>query len=313
VTPAALGTPWFFTLTNDDTTPLRLVTDGRLLTLDVARDGGEDGEGGDDAGAHAVKRSGRKPPPTIHCTLPGELRPATDGERVRVLAPGVSYVEVFDPRLYCFEGRDEAALVPGSRVTAHLGWPSLHGGADAPPFVVDEAFGGDQRTGVKELTAEGVSVPPPLPQEAPADAPHKLAVTTLPRIDAEIGSGLLVEVWVENTTSRPIRLMLRPETLAFEVASTKGVLQCSLKSHQASPIAEVFAEAPPHGKLSTSVLLASVCPDGTFREAGLYTVTARVDTRHASGRSIGIETFDGLVKASAPTLVRVRHDRAPRP
>ena len=38
VTPAALGTSWTYEVTNSDTTPLRLVTDGRLLTLDVTPD-----------------------------------------------------------------------------------------------------------------------------------------------------------------------------------------------------------------------------------------------------------------------------------
>jgi len=107
--------------------------------------------------------------------------------------------------------------------------------------------------------------------------------------------------------------MLRPETLAFEVSSPKGVVYCSGKTHPASAIAEVYSEIPPHGRASTSVLLASICPDTTFKSAGLYTVEARVDTRHASGKSIGLETFDGLVRANDPTLVRIRRDRARRP
>jgi hypothetical protein len=48
VNAAALGTPWTFELTNSDSTPLRIVTDGRLLTLDVLPAEPADADGDDD-------------------------------------------------------------------------------------------------------------------------------------------------------------------------------------------------------------------------------------------------------------------------
>jgi hypothetical protein len=145
------------------------------------------------------------------------------------------------------------------------------------------------------------------------DHPQRLIVTAPPRIDAETGRTLSIDVTVENTTSRPVSLLLRPETLAFEVASPRGVYGCSWGRTPGSVIAEVLTTIAPHGKATTSVLLGSVCPDATFAKAGLFTVTPRLDTRKTSGRGIGVETFDGTVRALAPTLIRVRRPRAPRP
>jgi len=301
VTPGALGTPWTFEVTNYDDTPLRIVTDGRLLSLDLTSDDDDD----DDSHPHHGKRA------AVHCALPSELLPVTDSDRVHILGPAVTYVEVFDPRMYCFDGREAAALTPDAKLAAHLGWRTSH--TSTPPFVADQTLTGHERSGVKELTAEAVTVPDTISSDPPAEHRHALTVRAPSHIDAESGRDLVIEVSAENTTTRPIHLMLRPETLAFEVSSSKGVRACTGKTHPASPIAEVFTTIPPHGRASTSVLLSTICPDATFQSAGLYTVEARIDTRHASGKAIGLDTFDGVVRAGEPTLVRIRRDRARRP
>ena len=273
VTPGALGTPWTFELTNDDTTPLRLVTDGRLLTLDVTPDA--------DAAARGATKAGHG---KVRCALPDDMRPATDGDKARVIAPGVTYVEEFDPRLYCFDGREAAALSPGATLVAHLGWTAPGAGAIAPPFVADATLDGDARAGVKEVTADAVTVPETLPSDDPAPRRAPVVVRAPARVDAAVGRELVFDVSVENTTSRAVRLMLRPETLAFEVASPKGVSSCEWKRRAGAPIAEVFTDVPPHAKASTNVLPATLCPDATFQSAGLYTLRTRLDARHASGK-----------------------------
>ena len=97
------------------------------------------------------------------------------------------------------------------------------------------------------------------------------------------------------------------------MSSPRAVRECAWSRAPGAPIAEVFTTIPPHGKASTEVLLTAICPDGTVDSAGLYTVLASVDTRHASGRSIGIQSFDERVVATRPSLVRIRRDRPPRP
>ncbi len=301
VTPGALGTPWTFEITNTDTTPLRVVADGRLLTLDVTP-GDPDA---DDEDGKAVKPKSHA---TVHCALPADVRPTTDTEGVAVLEPDMTYVEEFDPRLYCFDSHDAEALAPGARVVAHLGWASPHTKNQTPPFIADEILGGDERAGVKELTADPVVTPDAYDPD-PDDNPKRAAlmVTTPVRLDAELARDLTVDVTVENTSSRTIHMMLRPETLAFEVASSKGVFRCGWRGYGAVPLAEVFTTIAPNAKASTSVQLASICPEGALQKAGLYTVRARIDTRRASGASIGIDTFDGVVDAGHPMLVRLRH------
>ena len=227
-----------------------------------------------------------------------------------MLPPGGTYVEEFDPRLYCFGPHDAALLVPYSHVVARLGWAG-HG--TTPPFVIDETFGGEHRSGLKELVSESILTPDELPSPTTDDHPQRLLVTAPARIAAETGRSLSLDVTVENTTSRPVTLLLRPETLAFEVASPKGVYACSWGRAPGSVIAEVLTTIAPHGKATTSVLLGTLCPDATFAKAGLFTVTPRLDTRKTSGRGIGVETFDGTVRALSPTLIRVRRPRAPRP
>ena len=161
--------------------------------------------------------------------------------------------------------------------------------------------------------SDEVTVPDTLSSEPVGFRARALSVRAPSRIDAETGQALVFDVTVTNTTTRPVRLMLRPETLAFEVASPRGVHECAWKKNPGAPIAEVLTFIPPRGEASTNLLLATVCPDATFESAGIYTVQARIDTRRASGRPIGIETFDGVVLAGDPTLVRIRHNRARRP
>lgn len=297
VTPGAFGTPWTYELTNTDTQPLRVMTDPRLLMLDVTRPPAE---------------GSKAKPVTVHCSLPSEVHPSDD-EKARVILPTVTFVETFDPRQYCFAAGEALVLVPGAEVVARLGWVST---GTSPPFVADQIDGGEARSGVKELKADAVTVPDEVPEpEGEAVAPHTdpLAVSTSARIDSEHGRQLDITVTVENTTSRAVRLMLRPETLTFQVASPRGVHECASKKGPGAPIAEVVTTLPAHGKTSTDVLLAALCPDGVVDAAGLYTVRAGIDTRRTSGRSLGMQLFEGRVVATKPSLVRVRWDKAPRP
>ena len=306
VTPAALGTPWTLEVTNNDTIPLRFVTDPGLVTLDVT--------------PISVGPGKRQ---TVHCALPSDVRPATDDERARVLLPGVTYVETFDPREYCFSGHEAEALSPGAELVARLGWAEAaiasSGGAKAhaPPFVADQIDGGEARSGVKELRAEAVTVPERLDLNQnvnqsglapPSGAGGAITVSLPARADAELGRRFILDVAVDNPTSRTVRLMLRPETLTFEVASLRGVRQCGSKRGPGAPIAEVFTAIPPHGRVSTEVLLTALCPEDTLDAAGLYTVRAGLDTRRASGKSIGLTTFDGVAVGKDVMLVRVRRD-----
>jgi hypothetical protein len=59
--------------------------------------------------------------------------------------------------------------------------------------------------------------------------------------------------------------------------------------------------------------LSALCPDDTLKRPGLYFVRATLDTRRASGASIGVHAFVGTVLGAAATRVRVRDWGAPPP
>ena len=100
ITPTALG-PWTLRVENEGSVALRIPADGRLLRLEVQTD------------------ETAKP---VSCVLPTSLRPSSfPADRELLLAPGHSYVESFDPRLFCF-GKNAAVLAPNAIVRARFGW-----------------------------------------------------------------------------------------------------------------------------------------------------------------------------------------------
>jgi hypothetical protein len=120
VAPSARGL-WTLHLENEGAHPLRVPADVRLLHLTV--------ESGDTVG--------KRQPKPVKCALPAGLRPEGFPERNAVLlAPGDSYVEAFDPRLFCF-GKDAKAIVGGALVRAHYGWEPAKGAKKTGPFVAE--------------------------------------------------------------------------------------------------------------------------------------------------------------------------------
>ena len=130
--------PWRLRIENTGSTPVRLIADARLVTMDVEATEQEE----DDAQAAAIaadprnagapqsvsstaKRARRvKKLLVAHCRLPPEMRPADEDDgRALVVPPGRAYAETFDVRALCF-GADLDTLVPGAKVTPHYGWTS---------------------------------------------------------------------------------------------------------------------------------------------------------------------------------------------
>jgi len=100
IAPTAQG-PWTMRLENEGSVALRVAADSRLLRFEV--------QTSDEA----------KP---VSCVLPSSLRSTRFPEdRALLLAPGHSYVESFDPRLFCF-GKSAVELGPNVTVRAKLGW-----------------------------------------------------------------------------------------------------------------------------------------------------------------------------------------------
>lgn len=125
---------WTLRIDNTGPKPVRIPADVRLLEMEVdlpeAADPPEV-----DANAKKKKVIAKKAPAKpLRCALPDSLRPSGFPEdRALLLAPGESYIESFDPNLFCF-GKSGAGLVGSATVRSQFGWkPKKTFGATKKP------------------------------------------------------------------------------------------------------------------------------------------------------------------------------------
>ena len=322
VTPGAGGGRelWKLRIENTGDVPVRLAANARLLVLEVTPP-----PGFVDPAAAKAKRPGKKSDEgaAVRCVLPDDARPQVDEGRELVVPGKRSWSATFDPALYCFGPRERAVLVSGATVKAHFGWltpppkPSAKASAKAavigPPFVaapVGAAVG--RLAPIKALEsasftlAESVASPPSLP---PAPGTVTFAVTMPDTLDVARGNEISSVVTIANETDKPVTLLFRPEMLRFDVVGPAGFVTCGSQRVIGSPIRELYSTVAAKGRASSAVLLTAVCPSDTFDGPGVYRVTPVLDTSGASGRAIGLKTFDGTIVGSSPLLLRVRSPR----
>lgn len=288
--PTLHGT-WTMRVTNDGDIPVRLVADARLLTLEVTPRGA----------ANALR-----------CELPADMRPGDDTDRPLVLPPGRSYVERFEPRLYCFGKRLLDALAEGSIVVAHLGWTDAR--TLRPPFEVQSIAGVEPELApLREIASPPIAlwgdptpspyIPPPARPDDPD--PTSLAIRGPVAVDALSPEGISVNVTLHNAGKRPVEVRFRPETLRFMATGPGGVEDCRWPMRPVAPMRELFTRVPPGGTTDLTVLLDAYCAGRTLDRAGLLVLRPELDTRKASGAEVGLRTFDGRVAATTDTVVRL--------
>ena len=139
IAPAPTGW-WTLRIDNEDTRPIRIPADARLLAFEVER-----------ADPQNPKRK-----KTVKCKAPRGLLP--DGfpeQRALLLGPGESYAESFNPKLICF-GKNADALTGGAVVRTRFGWAPAPKGSNKPPQPPFAAQGTDDpptHAPLRELTA----------------------------------------------------------------------------------------------------------------------------------------------------------------
>ncbi len=280
---------WTMRVTNDGPVPLRLAADARLLSLTVTPRGE----------MHAV-----------HCELPADMRPADALDRALVLPPGRSYAEAFEPRIYCFGERALRALSPQATVVARLGWPDdVHAEARqavTPIDGVEPVVASAPGLVAAPIALHGDPTPVALDgtSNAGSDRP-RLTLTSTMAVDAPTLADLAVGVTLRNDGSHPVRVRFTPETLAFDLATARGVERCTWPTPVGAPMRELFDTLPPGGAASMTVMISDYCNRKSFEKPGLVVLRAQLDTRKASGQDIGLQTFDGQVIANEPTVVRL--------
>jgi hypothetical protein len=255
------------------------------------------------------------------------MRPDDDLESALVVPPGRAYAESFEPRLYCF-GAKLDALTSGAMVVAHLGWTD--GPANAPPYAVATIDGVEPAVAsLKALDGQPIMLPDdptPAPEAAQTPTPTgeasagtttevdsaRLALAGTRAIDSLAPESIEISVTLRNEGTQAVIVRLRPETLGFDIIAPDNVQSCVWPTVPGAPLREAFTRIVPHASASISVLLSAYCSGHALDQAGLYVVRARLDTRKASGAAIGYRTFDGVVVAATPTIVRLHRGNATR-
>jgi hypothetical protein len=287
---------WMMRVTNDGDVPVRIIADARLLSLEV------------------TPRSARKP---VHCELPADMRAADDLTRALVVPPKRSYSESFEPRLYCFSGGKLDALAPGAILVARLGWTG--GPKTAPPFEVSPIEGVEPALGaLKSIDAPPIalrdepsaSMVPPTPSDLDADEP-RLSLRGPTSIDAVTPSDIEIPLTVRNVGMRAAIIRFRPEVLSFDMLGPNSVEECAWPVMPAAALREMFTTLLPARMETITVTLGSYCTGHGLDRGGLIVVWPRLDTRNASGASVGLRSFDGEVVATVPTIVRLHRGAAP--
>lgn len=226
--------PWRLMIKNRGSDTVVLVSEARLLMLEV-------------------EVPGKKDP--VHCILPDNMR--SEGQvrmRKMRLEPGEVVVRRVDPRFYCFEEGDQNVLVPGALIKPSYGWPDetktvWKGGKrisetlpPSEPFVAylapkerrrwgrhrdeDETPDGtnddnaeahdaselvDDETELAELTGEDEAAPPqPADDEEDAPDPDAPGVRNLQGRPFALGSkyALWSDVGLEGDSRAPLRLRI---------------------------------------------------------------------------------------------------------
>ncbi|MBX3186783.1 MAG: hypothetical protein KF819_07195 [Labilithrix sp.] len=322
VTPGTGGGPWKLRVENTGELPVRLTADERLLVLEVTPPASP-------VAAPAKKIPGAKPvDPTVRCTLPQDARPRMDGGRDLVIPGKRAWSQSIDPLFFCFTARERAALVKGATVKARFGWapppPKTARGAappPAPPFVaspVGAAVG--KLAPAKEIESASFTLTEDVPRSGSAaartpgeehEAPSPLTVTAADALDVSRGGEISTTLTVTNDGDRAIVTLLRADMFRFAVAGPAGSVACGAARQVASPIRELYATLAPKARTSISVLVSAACAAATFDEPGVYRITPILDTTGASGRTVGLRTWDGQAEAKVPLLLRVRTERRP--
>lgn len=388
IAPAIEG-PWTLRIDNTGPKPVRIPADVRLLEMEI--DLPEPPDPPEDTDPKKKKKpvwTKKKPAPKpLTCSLPDALRPRGFPEdRALLLAPGESYIERFDPNLFCF-GKSGAGLVGSATIRSHFGWKppkKTPWGAKKPPsgpfavegtefpavfapepriaaptirlsftmFALEDpkpAVDGDKTDAAKEPgdanTTNGSANPTKMggaevdqakldtgakteagaPETADKDhgkdeakrppivdenAP-RLEIMTARYQDAAAERNVSIKVTAKNAGRRPMLAALRPRMLSFRVIGPDGAeTACGADTLPRGMPREAFRSYKPDESTSFTVLLAEICPRGTFGRPGLYRVTPTLHAQE-SGSSIGLAAYTAVVSAPLPALIRVQSGSEP--
>jgi hypothetical protein len=230
----------------------------------------------------------------------------SDG-RVLELAPGASYVEPFDPRLFCLDRTKE--LVAGVKLTARLGWAAPKKGKLGKPFVVEPTKEGEVAAAKEiagaELLLDADVLAPPAQGKPLKDLTAKAGGAR----SVFVGSGVDTTIVVKNEGTETRTLYPRPQLVDARVRNPRGVITtCGGPPITPAPVVDFVTKLPKHGTWSATVGLDNFCPQGTFDVPGLYLVMPVV---HLPPIPEIESAVVGDLQAATPQLLRVETGKKP--
>ncbi|MGZ3424225.1 MAG: hypothetical protein ACXVEF_42150 [Polyangiales bacterium] len=293
----ATGKMWSMRVTNNGSTPLKLVADARLLRFEV--------EPLPDTTPPPKKGAKKKQgPKTFTCELPGSMR--SDG-RTLELAPGASYLEIFDPRLFCLDRTKE--LVAGVKIKPALGWRAPKKGKLGKPFVVEPTKEGEVAAAKEIAGAELLLDTDVLPSPAQGKPMKDLTAKAGGARSVFAGSGVDTTIVVKNEGTVARTLYARPQLVDARVRNPRGVITtCGGPPITPAPVIDFVTKLPKNGTWSATVTLDNFCPQGTFDVPGLYLVMPVV---HLPPIPDQADAVVGDLSAAAPQLLRVETGKKP--
>lgn len=285
--------PWTMRIVNEDSRPVRIPADVRLLRFSITPPG--------------AKRP-------IACDIPPPLRPTVfPAKRALHLAPGEAFVERLDPRLFCFGAREAGALVEGAAVRAFFGWsrrgPFAVQGLDWPPELAslhelaapEITIGSGATRAPSAALGAGIGEAPP---EEDEEAP-RLALSAPRFVQARTPRGVVLRYVARNVGHRSMRVVLRARMLSFDIDGPDGPIRCAVDHRpRAAAPPDVFRTLAPGASIPISVRLDEACDYDALHRPGLYRITAALHADE-TGEAHGIPAYTGLAVAPRATLVRL--------
>lgn len=291
---------WAIRVVNNDVEPVRIVADARKLALLV--------RGPTDSKYH-------------RCELPASMR-GSDTDRMLVLAPGQSYRETFDPRLYCW-GQVSNKLTHGASVTAFWGWPentklAKRSKSQEPPFALEPVRPPASFLPQKQMVSatqwlpenDVVMADPKVQTPAPKVLGAPDLRLSVPRwSDAINERDAMISATITNEGDRDALLHVRPDNLKLRVRRPDGTDgYCEPGSKYRASVRDFFTTIKPGRNKTISTLFSAICAPDVLIGPGLYQVyvTLRLED---SGKAFNLQAITGKFVAPSATLLRVRQTR----
>lgn len=308
--PKAEG-PWLVRVRNNQSSPIRIRADARLLKLLVAP-------------------VGKK---YVECSLPAAMRAGGDPRELE-LGTGETWSELFDPRSFCF-GKVIDELAPGTSVTGFFGYAPVKGEkTPKKPFVVEPlvappAFAAQKRIvslttwiharPTLEATAQAAaseSVPADVKPEEPVKPgtpinTSRIVLTTPRLIDAVSMRDARISATLSNRGDRDALLHVRADALEFSILTPDGkTVACGGGSRGRAAVRDFFHTLRPKGAETLTVLLAEVCSRSIFQRPGIYEIRTKLRATE-DGARFELRALTGVFEAEKPTLLRLQDAREP--